>query len=408
MYHLDNLMPFPEGFARESESDEDCPKPKKKEKSKKKRQSTGDASVVQAKKPPMKTATDVIHRIMWDEHLDQKDFTVGYLDRFMGVMEQAFLTFDWGDIAEADFLALAVPRHRIQYFKYKDVIVWDKTQRLDLVFGSTGSGTTIRDVVKKFEKEDGHTEEKEACEAAQEDEEMALDGHETEGSKEDYEDLEQTEDNVENSNKKGKRSERVTHFLAVRITAPEVIQKVVEFQEKVCKDEEGLKKTCIPPEKLHVTLGVMCLKSPEEVELAGEVLKELEHDLALCFSPVTLLHFKKIECWQNRVVVSPVEGEEKERLQKGSDLISSKLLDVGINVKAEKRDFKPHLTAMKVKLSMRKKKKKFKISKDLIKNHEDTEFGCQDVDEICLCSMTEKPREDGFYHTLATVNVCLE
>ena len=34
------------------------------------------------KKPPMKTATNVINRIQWDEKLNPEDFTVGYLDRF--------------------------------------------------------------------------------------------------------------------------------------------------------------------------------------------------------------------------------------------------------------------------------------------------------------------------------------
>jgi hypothetical protein len=36
-----------------------------------------------------------------------------------------------------DTVDLAIPQHRIVYFKYKDTKVWDKSQRLDLIFNST-------------------------------------------------------------------------------------------------------------------------------------------------------------------------------------------------------------------------------------------------------------------------------
>lgn len=34
---------------------------------------------------------------------------------------------------------MAIPQHRIEYFKYKDTRVWDKSARRDLVFGSAGA-----------------------------------------------------------------------------------------------------------------------------------------------------------------------------------------------------------------------------------------------------------------------------
>ena len=103
------------------------------------------------KKPPMKTATDVINRIQWDEKLHPEDFTVGYLDRFLGVIENSYSSFNWEDITLVDESILAIPRHRIQYFKYHDEIVWNKNNRLDTVFGSTGSKQTILDIIEKPE-----------------------------------------------------------------------------------------------------------------------------------------------------------------------------------------------------------------------------------------------------------------
>ena len=103
------------------------------------------------KKPPMKTASDVISRIQWDEELSPKDFVVGYLDRFIGIMEKSFTDFSWEDLASVDhFVDLAIPRHRIQYFKYRGEIVWDKRERIDRVFGSTGSEETILDVKNRI------------------------------------------------------------------------------------------------------------------------------------------------------------------------------------------------------------------------------------------------------------------
>lgn len=103
------------------------------------------------KKPPMKTASDVISRIQWDEELSPKDFVVGYLDRFIGIVEKCFTDLSWEDLASVDhFVDLAIPRHRIQYFMYMGEIVWDKRERIDKVFGSTGGKETILDVKERI------------------------------------------------------------------------------------------------------------------------------------------------------------------------------------------------------------------------------------------------------------------
>ena len=69
------------------------------------------------KKASMKTAGDVVNRIHWDEKINREFIIVGYLDRFLGIKESEFNKFDWGDIVLADIGALAIPEHRIQYFK---------------------------------------------------------------------------------------------------------------------------------------------------------------------------------------------------------------------------------------------------------------------------------------------------
>lgn len=126
-----------------------------------------------SKKSSMKTAEDVISRIEWDERLDTRYFRVGYVDRFLGLQEKAFTEFDFkvdlSTISDRHSKVLAIPKHRIQYFKYNNEIIWDKDTRTDLMFGSTGNAETIYDVIErhKFLMENNHSApsyvEKEFC-----------------------------------------------------------------------------------------------------------------------------------------------------------------------------------------------------------------------------------------------------
>ena len=87
------------------------------------------------KLPSMKTSTDVLSRIFWDDALCVDDFLVGYLDRFLGIIEKPVTDFCWDDISTLNYNMLAIPKHRISYFKYKGWLVWDKEKRLDEVRG---------------------------------------------------------------------------------------------------------------------------------------------------------------------------------------------------------------------------------------------------------------------------------
>ncbi|CAK6437458.1 unnamed protein product [Pipistrellus nathusii] len=103
------------------------------------------------KKPPLRTAAAVIQRIRWDPRLDPADFAVGYADRFRGVLEEPFGAFCWDEpLAALGPGALAVPQHRVRYFRFRGRVVWDRDSRTDHVFGSgcaAGRGPTILDAL---------------------------------------------------------------------------------------------------------------------------------------------------------------------------------------------------------------------------------------------------------------------
>lgn len=103
------------------------------------------------KKSPMRTAAAVIQRIRWDPRLDPADFSVGYADRFLGVCEEPFSAFCWDEpLAALGPGVLAVPQHRVRYFRFRGRVVWDRASRVDQVFGSgsaEGRGPTILDAL---------------------------------------------------------------------------------------------------------------------------------------------------------------------------------------------------------------------------------------------------------------------
>ena len=117
---------------------------------------TDESEQEQSKKSSMKTAEDVISRIEWDTRLDSRCFRVGYDDRFLGLQEKPFSDFDFkvdlSTVSDRHSVILAIPKHRIRYFKYNNEIVWDKETRTDLMFGSTGNQETINDVLQRHEQ----------------------------------------------------------------------------------------------------------------------------------------------------------------------------------------------------------------------------------------------------------------
>lgn len=109
----------------------------------------------QMKKSSMKTADEVIARLERDICLDKRYCRVGYIDPLLGLQEKSYNELDFkqdsSTITDRQTNTLNVPKHRIQYFKYANEIIWDKESRIDLIFGSTGNQQTMADIVKRHE-----------------------------------------------------------------------------------------------------------------------------------------------------------------------------------------------------------------------------------------------------------------
>ncbi|KAI1367322.1 hypothetical protein F5Y08DRAFT_74838 [Xylaria arbuscula] len=88
-----------------------------------------------------RSSSDVINRIRWDPQMDSSDYIVGYEDRFLGTKERALDAWK-SEQTDEEF----IPQHRILYFKRKSsgVVVWDRKERRDTIFGSGISSIDVK------------------------------------------------------------------------------------------------------------------------------------------------------------------------------------------------------------------------------------------------------------------------
>ncbi|TDL29620.1 hypothetical protein BD410DRAFT_32147 [Rickenella mellea] len=81
----------------------------------------------------LRTSEDVYNRLLWDPHLNQDDYVIGYDDRFQGVKQMPLQNWK-RDVDDEAF----IPMHRIVHFMRKSdgKVLWDRQSKTDYVFGS--------------------------------------------------------------------------------------------------------------------------------------------------------------------------------------------------------------------------------------------------------------------------------
>ncbi|XP_001376979.4 leukocyte receptor cluster member 9 [Monodelphis domestica] len=262
------------------------------------------------KKAPMRTARAVIDRILWDPQLDPDDFSVGYVDRFRGVLEEPFNAFCWDqDLAALGPGVLAVPQHRIRYFRHRGRLVWDRASRTDLVFGSAaGRWTTILDgATEAGETEPCGPGEEGAAEAGPQGEDGAPEPGPQGEAPTPTSSGESQGGSLDGSSLLEAEGEccpglRPTHFVALPINDPGLRQAVAKAQARLVAAEPSLGSSLVDPDALHLTLVLLRLTGPGEVAAAAGALRRLVR--APGFHPPEELHFGGLACLDSRVIYS--------------------------------------------------------------------------------------------------------
>ena len=356
------------------------------------------------KKPPMRTAEDVINRIKWDSLLPEEFFVVGYLDRFLGVKEETFSTFSWEDLASVDYDVLAIPQHRIQYFKYKSEKVWDKNERLDIVFGSTGSNINIMDFMEKVDEEIRERRHEE------------IDNYDDDSDYSDSDDefdnfrpimMSQTV-NTDNNVHMIAEEDRSTHFIAIKITNEEIINNLMKVQKEIIKREEILQECCMKKGLFHLTIAMIRLEGIEGIKAATEMMKNLNEELKMILSDrsKSVLTVQNLNNFGQRVVYGEVTPSDPSTLENVVTLIKTRVRQAGPGVHLnDKFGFVPHVTLAKVSRPITRLRRSKYIDSSYYDMFSSYTFGNQLIDNLQLCVIDSATRYDGFYTTLVDLQM---
>ena len=318
-----------------------------------------------------------------------------------------FTSFSWEDIASVDKIVLAIPKHRIQYFKYKDVKVWDKASRLENVFGSTGSKITITDVIEKYEEFASEAGVKVVEEkAGKKGEEGASDSDDDiqvnvgEIKEKKYVDISSDDEGSEHWENKL----RPNYFVCVRITDKEITEAVARVQDDILNNEPRYAECIVPPAALHVTLCTLGLDTQEQLIDACKVLREAKYELANIAKKNIQLRLHGVSNFYNRVLYAIVHHDEK--LTEFVEHLRMILSQAGLEVR-DRYDLVPHMTIMKTARPVSRAMKTKDINPGLYDHFLDMKFGYQQLDTLYLCPMTTNRRDDGFYETPAEIPLLL-
>lgn len=323
------------------------------------------------KKCSMKTAGDVVKRIQWDSEINEEYIVVGYLDRFVGIKECTFNTFDWGDIVLADLGALAIPEHRIHYFKYKNVLIWDKNTRLDNVFGSTGSQTNIYDIIKKLENEQ-YTPQIEVEEVHKLGKNRASNQSAASASV------------LHNEN--NKEADKPNYFVSIPINNSEIKNNFMRIMDDLIESSPEVEPFLVPNTSMHLTLCTLCLNDESEINLAKNVLESLTYDDELLKETLPIsFEFKRVGTFYDKVMYAKCNVDKMEKLAKMRTDLLEKFENSGLNIAGNYYEFVPHLTIMKISRSSATISDL--VDKEIIERYEEFRFGEQRLSEIELCKM---------------------
>lgn len=349
------------------------------------------------KKPPMRTAMDVVKRIMWDDKIPESLITIGYEDRFLGILEKPFDEFSWEPLDSLDYYSFGVPEHRIQYFKYRDTIVWDKRARLDNVYGSTGSGISIEKAMEDADESFRNnlklpTSMGDAGKHSSdsEDDAVGIVIGETDRAK-------VSDDDEEDAFWQNKL--RPNFFICQRADSQFLRDKAVDLQSHVCQKQPLLESCCIPPNALHITLRTLRLDDANQVSECVKALKLAKEELEDLL-PTSPLVVRGVSNFHDRVVYAAVDlSDELNGFVDHLDLI---LRSAGLTI-PDGPDFVPHITLVKLTRPVGRQLGNNSIDPALYADFEHCDFGVQPLSAIYLCSMEKTRDSEGFYVSPAHV-----
>ena len=198
------------------------------------------------------------------------------------------------------------------------------------------------------------------------------------------------------------RQPRPTHFVSLRVRAEAVLDAVGEMQQQHCAAEPALSQYAIEPVRLHLTLLVLALPTPEAVKRTAAALRASCADaMAVHFPEGCAVELDGLASFPgNKVVfVNVAEGPTRERLCSFAAAVGAPLRGGAHALPPEwlvDSPFVPHATVYKLSNARRRKKRDGppqlkRFPPELWASHKDTPWGQVYFECVELSAMQGRP-----------------
>ncbi|NXW18068.1 AKA7G protein, partial [Circaetus pectoralis] len=197
---------------------------------------------------------------------------------------------------------------------------------------------------------------------------------------------------------KKRPQETPNYFVAIPITDDQILDRIEDVQELIFTKEPDLLRALLPVQTMHLTIIVAHLGTEEEVKNKTKVEAILQgKDLHMTFHGIGQFN--------NQVIYVKMLEEDQKMLSRIAEAVEECFIEMNLDISGSK-DFKPHLTFLKLSKAPRLKRRGFrKICSDLYKEYEDSYFGTEVFSQIDLCAMRKKKQESGYYYCECSINV---
>ncbi|NXG31988.1 AKA7G protein, partial [Dromaius novaehollandiae] len=196
------------------------------------------------------------------------------------------------------------------------------------------------------------------------------------------------------------------YFVSIPVTDDQILDRIEDVQELIFTKEPDLLRALVPVQTMHLTIIVAHLGTEEEVKKAVLALKQSKTKVEAILQGKDLnMTFHGIGQFNNQVIYVKMSEEDQKTLSKIAEAVEECFNEMDLDISGSK-DFKPHLTFLKLSKAPRLKRRGFrKICSDLYKEYEDCYFGTEVFSQIDLCAMRKKKQESGYYHCECSVYV---
>ena len=285
------------------------------------------------------------------------------------------------------------------FLRYKTEKVWDKNSRLDIVFGSTGNETGILQFMEDVDQR--------IREARFDEETTAADDSD---SSEDEDTININANplvSLDDRLQKVQEESRSTHFLAIRIANPGLLQRLMAVQKLVVESDPNLADCCMKEGLFHITLGMLRIPETRGILAAVDTLEGLAEEFkALTNGRDTDLHVRNLNNFGHRVLYAEVHPADPVLFQDLLRLLKAKFEPIKESVMSTNSfEFVPHVTLVKVSRPIARVRNSQYIDQGSYQEAANEEFGVQALDNLQLCIIEASTRFDGFYTTLADIKV---